>query len=153
MHIVLRGWTAVFYIFGHEKSKNGPTSKKKVPVSSLSSYLPKKNIFVKIGQLGQKQGSFKYTPTLILYHQKCGAEAPFFYVFGHKKSKNGPTSKKKGTSVFVKFIPSKKINFRENWAIRSKAEVVQIYSHLIFVRSKKLPSKMGLKRHGRLKPL
>ena len=59
-----------FYIFGHEKSKNVPTSKKKVSVSSLSSYLPKKYIFVKIGQLGRKRGSFKYTPTLFLYHQK-----------------------------------------------------------------------------------
>ena len=65
-----------FYIFGHEKSKNVPTSKKK-GISVFLKFIPsKKNIFVKIGQLGQKQGSFKYTPTLILYHQKCGAEAP-----------------------------------------------------------------------------
>ena len=59
-----------FNIFGHEKSKNVPTSKKKVSVSSLGSYLPKKYFFVKIGQLGRKRGSFKYTPTLFLYHQK-----------------------------------------------------------------------------------
>ena len=59
-----------FYFFGHEKSKNVPTSKKKVSVSSLGSYLPKKYFFVKIGQLGRKRGSFKYTPTLFLYHQK-----------------------------------------------------------------------------------
>ena len=31
-----------FYVFGHEKSKNGPTNKNKVSVSLLSSYLPKK---------------------------------------------------------------------------------------------------------------
>ena len=86
-------------------------------------------------------------------HKNFGAEPPGFYIFGHEKSKNVPTSKKKGISVFLRFIPSKKIFFRENWAIRSKAGVIQIYSHLIFVPSKKLPSKTGLKRHGQLKPL
>ena len=66
--------------FGHEKSKNGPTNKKKVPVSSLSSYLPKKNIFVKIGQLGQEGGSIKYTPPYFGPSTKTG-----LYRQGHFK--------------------------------------------------------------------
>ena len=85
-------------------------------------------------------------------YSTAGLKRRFSTFLAMKNPKMNPQVKK-STSIFVKFIPSKKIYFRENWAIRSKAGVVQIYSHLIFVPSKKLPSKTGLKRYVRLKPL
>ena len=72
-------------------------------MSSLSSYLSKKNMFVKIGQLGQTGGSLKYTPTLFLYPWKNGAEPP--------RSNKTPIIQKV-TGIFWKFWHGWKVGDR-----------------------------------------